>query len=78
MATFSLLLWGSALLQGPSSTNPLTRKLDYKDPGNLGLSYSENKANTFAPSILSLPFSKFPVWTIPLPHDAAASSFEFL
>lgn len=54
-------------MQGPSAAPPPTQKFAFKDPGKLALSYSENKVNTFVPSIPSFPFSKFPLWTIPNP-----------
>lgn len=66
MATFSLLLLGNAILQDPSLTNLPKRKLEYKDPGDLAISYSENKSNTFVLRILSFPFSKFLLQIIPL------------
>lgn len=62
MATFSLPLGGSALLQGPSLTP--TWKLNPEDPGNPAVSYPEEKANAFVPSILSFPFSKFLLQTL--------------
>lgn len=76
MATFSLLL-GNAFLQDPSLTNLPKQKLEYEDPGDLAISYS-NTSNTFVSRILSFPFSKFLLWIISLLYSSHNQAWIFV